>query len=263
MGRRRSIGVTRSIRFVIAGLGCFLALASAGSAFGKSYEPSLLLMPSKHTLGSAVGVGIGIDQGECCFAPGRITVYSPPGYGVKLGHPAGRRMGSLLGVLRLREEEHQATGVITAENPANHLTNSCAPGAHDAVWMLEFEASPYRFRVPVYVDRVTTGPEASHASARMLICFASPYVPPPQGAPAGLTLGGMSFGVADVFTKSGFAGLVSVERGLRSLCARDSDLELGARHTEHVVREAAGRAQSHRQAPAAWEQDVRGHRVPA
>jgi hypothetical protein len=225
-----------SIRFVISGVAALLALAFAGTAFAKSYEPSLLLTPAKHTPGTKVPLGIGLAHGECCFAPGRITIYSPPGYGVKLEHPATTRIGSLIGTIRVRAEEHMAVGSITAESPLNHASNSCAPGTHDAVWMFEFEAGPYRFRVPMYLDRVTTGPEAAYASARMLICLASPYVPPPQGAPAGIALGDMAFGVGDVFTNPASAGshawnavFVPYAPGTATLSA-----ELAAQSTSYV-----------------------------
>jgi hypothetical protein len=192
--------VTGSIRCGIAGLAALGALAVAGNAFGKTYEPSLVLIPTKHTLGTKVPVGIALQHGGCCVAPGRITIYSPPGYGVKLEHAATTRLGSFIGAIRVGDAEHRAVGSITAESPVNHVSNSCEPGTHDAVWAFEFEAAPYRFRVPMYVDRVTTGPDAAFASARMVICFASPYVPPPQGAPAGIAVGDIAFGLGDVFT---------------------------------------------------------------
>jgi hypothetical protein len=56
------------------------------------------------------------------------------------------------------------------------------------------------------LDRVTSGPEAAYASVRMVMCFASPYVPPPQGAPAGIAFGGKAFGVRDVFTNPSTPG---------------------------------------------------------
>jgi hypothetical protein len=198
--------LSSSVRLVVAGLASLAALTFSGTAFGKSYEPSLVVTPAKYTLGAKTGVGVALDEGECCFAPGRITIYSPPGYGVKLEHPAGTRMGSLIGRIRVGDAEHMAIGSIVAESPENHVGNSCAPGTHNGVWMIEFAGGPYRFRIPMYVDRVTTAAEAVYASARMVICFASPYVPPPRGAQAGIAHGGMAFGVADVFTNPTSAG---------------------------------------------------------
>jgi hypothetical protein len=193
-------------RFAIAAVVGIVALAVAGNAFGQSYEPSLRLTPTKYTLGTKAGVSIVLQQGSRCCAPGRITVYSPPGYAVKLEHPAGARIGTLIGVIWVGDAEHRVLGSITAENPLSHVNNSCAPGRHDAVWMFEFEAAPYRFRVPMYVDRVTAAPEAAYASARMDICFASPYVPPPEGAPERIAIGDLAIGIGDVFTSPTSAG---------------------------------------------------------
>jgi hypothetical protein len=198
--------LNRTIRLVVLGAVGLFALTAAGAALAKDYQPSLWVTPGKYALGAKTGMGIILQHGECCFAPGRLTVYSPPGYGVKLEHPAGTRIGTLIGEIRAGETELMAFGFITAESPLNHVSNSCAPGSHDAVWMVEFEAAPYRFRVPMYVDRVTTGPEAAYSSARMVICFASPYVSPPQGAPERIAIGDTALGVGDVFTNPTSAG---------------------------------------------------------
>jgi hypothetical protein len=225
-----------SIRFGIAGLAALVALTVAGNAMAKTYQPSLLLSPAKHALGAKTGIGIGLDGGECCFAPGRITVYSPPGYGVKLEHPVGAHIGSSFVSLMVREAEHRGIAHIRVEDPLEHAGSSCAPGRHDAVWMFEFNAAPYRFSVPMYVDRVTSGPEAAYASAQMVMCFASPYVPPPQGAPAGIALAGIVFGVRDVFTNPSTPGtypwnavLVPYMPGTATLSS-----ELSAQSTSYV-----------------------------
>jgi hypothetical protein len=182
------------------------ALSSAGNAFAKTYEPSLTVSFSTYTLGTKSGVGIALEQGPCCFAPGRITVYSPPGYTVKLDHSVRTEVGSVLGTIRVGEVEQMAIAHITAESPLGHTGDSCAPGIHDAVWMLAFESAPYRFRVPMYLDRITAGPEAAFASARMVVCFASPYVPPPEGAPERIWMGGLALGIRGVFTHPAAGG---------------------------------------------------------
>jgi hypothetical protein len=198
--------VAGSIRWLIAGLLAASALSSAGNAFAKTYEPSLTVSFSKYTLGTKTGVGITLEQGPCCFAPGRITVYSPPGYTVKLDHSGGTELGWVFGTIRVGDVEQRAIAYITAESPLGHAGNSCAPGIHDAVWMLAFESAPYRFRVPMYVDRITAGPEAAFASARMIVCFASPHVAPPEGAPERIWMGGLALGIRGVFTSPARAG---------------------------------------------------------
>lgn len=195
------------IRLLIAGVAAASALSAAGHAFAKTYEPSLTVSFSNYSLGTPTGVGLVLEQGECCFAPGRITVYAPPGYDVKLDHAVGTQVGWVLGTIRDDNQvEQPAFAAIAAENPLAHASNSCAPGTHDAVWILAFDYRYGRVRVPMYVDRITDGPEAALASARMVVCFASPYIPPPQGAPEGIAMGGLTIGIAGVFTSPAQAG---------------------------------------------------------
>lgn len=194
------------MRWLVAGLAAAAALSSAGNALAKTYEPSLTVSFSKYTLGTRTGVGIDLVQGECCFAPGRITVYSPPGFGVKLDHVVGAQVGWIFGTIRVDGTEQMALASVTAESAPTYSGNSCAPGTHDAVWVLAFESRPYRFQVPMYVDRITAGPEAAFASARMVVCFASPYVPPPEGALERIAIGGLALGISGVFTSPAEAG---------------------------------------------------------
>jgi hypothetical protein len=107
---------------------------------------------------------------------------------------------------------------------------------HDAVWMFEFQSSPYRFSVPMYIDRLASGTEAAFAAVRMVMCFASPYVPPPTGAPEGIAMGGFSVGILEVFTNPTAAGsyawnatAVPYRTGTGTLTP-----ELGAQSTSYV-----------------------------
>jgi hypothetical protein len=70
-------------------------------------------------------------------------------------------------------------GTIRSDDPASHVSNSCAPGTHEAVWALEFRLAGSAFRLPVYIDRVTSGAESAHASARIVICHAPRDTGPP------------------------------------------------------------------------------------
>ena len=60
--------------------------------------------------------------------------------------------------------------------------------------------------IPIYVDRVTSGPEAQFASAKMRICLSSPYVAPPQGAASGASLIVAAFSVSGVFSNPNTRG---------------------------------------------------------
>lgn len=181
------------------------ALVFAGSAFG-AYAPALLVAGTSHGLGSAGPMVIGLAQAENDDATGVATFYAPRGYGVRLTQPSGALLGAVAGVFKVGGPtgvRDDVEGRVVVDNPANHAGNTCAPGLHEAVWMLEltFARDPANtIRVPVYVDRVTTGPEAAFAAARIQICLASPYVPPPAGAPSGASLVVAAFSVGGVFS---------------------------------------------------------------
>src|SRR5205085_2340317 len=66
-----------------------------------------------------------------------------------------------------------ATGKVFVDNPANYLTQTCAPGTHAAVWLLKTTAAGQEVDVPVYVDPATPD-VASMASYTLTECFAAP-----------------------------------------------------------------------------------------
>ena len=192
----------RSIRFLVSVAAVVSTLAFAGTATG-AYNPLLLVAGGTHTLGGAGPVIVGIAQSENDDATATVKVYSPTGYGVTLGQPPGTQLGTVSGVVKigaLGGSRQDVTGTLKTDNPANYVTNQCAPGLHEAVWVLEFTLLGTPYRAPLYVDRVTTGPEAAYASARIQVCLASPYVDPPQGAPSRASLVIAVFTVRSVFT---------------------------------------------------------------
>lgn len=93
-------------------------------------------------------------------------------------------------------------GTVRADDPAHHTLNSCAPGAHEAVWVMELTLAGATHRLPIYVDR-TAGAEAAYASVKMRACFASPYV----SAPHGVSLTYADLTVENVFTNPDQLGM--------------------------------------------------------
>ena len=195
-------------RFLVSAAAGLVALAFSGTAFA-AYTPSLLVAGTNHALGGSGPVVIGLGQNENDDATAVATIYSPPGYKVALTQPAGTTLGSLSGVFKvaaLGGARVNIEGTVKTDNPANYVSNPCSPGVHEAVWVLEFTLSGTVTRVPMYVDRVTTAPENAFASARMRICFPSPYIPPPQGANSGAALIVAAFAIRGVFTNPGAKG---------------------------------------------------------
>jgi hypothetical protein len=194
--------LTTTTRFLVAVAAGVSALAFAGTALA-AYNPSLLVAGTNHGTGGSGPIVIGVGQDEADDATAAATIYSPPGYAVTLGQAPGTQLGTLsanVKVAALGNARFDVTGTVKTDNPANYVTNPCSPGTHEAVWVLEFNLLGSTVRVPMYVDRVTTAPEAAFASAKMMICFSSPYVPPPQGAPSGASVLIAAFSVRGVFT---------------------------------------------------------------
>ncbi len=200
--------MTKSIRFLLSAAVGVCALAFAGTAFA-AYEPSLLVAGTSHGLGSSGPVVIGVGQDDNDDATAMGTIYSPVGYRVTLGQAPNTQLGTFSGVVKvgaLGGARVNVEGTVRTDLPANYVGNTCAPGAHEAVWLIEFNVSGNAFRVPVYVDRITAGPEAAYASARMIVCLASPYVAPPQGATQGASVIIAAFSIRSVFGNPGRRG---------------------------------------------------------
>jgi hypothetical protein len=200
--------LTRSIRFFLLLSACAVSLAFGSNAFA-AYNPSLLVAGTSHATGSGGPVVIGVGQDQNDDATGVITIYSPLGYGVTLTQAPGTKIGDLDAIVLVRALANARVpieGTVTARDPAQYVSNPCSPGLHQAVWLIETQLAGNPLQIPAYVDRVTSGAEAQFASARIRICLASPYVPPPQGAAAGASLIVAAFSVNGVFSNPSTRG---------------------------------------------------------
>ena len=205
--------LTPGRRLLVAWAVCVLALVSIGTAFG-THNAELVVASTSHVRpggGETVFIAVGPRQSD--EASGLITLYSPLGYGVTLGQPAGRELGDLAVTVQPRPSfgaSQRFSGTVRAADPAAHVGNTCSPGWHDAVWVLEESPPLYEPPIPltVFVDRVTGGPESAFASARMRICPPSPYERPlpPDTPERGVSLLDLSFSVASVFWKPRMPG---------------------------------------------------------
>ncbi len=200
--------MTKSIRFVLLLSACALALAFGGNALA-AYNPSLLVAGTSHSTGSGGPVVIGVGQDQNDDATGVLNLYAPRGYGVSLTQAPGTRIGDLEGIVKvgaLGGARVPITGTVTARDPAAYVNNPCSPGLHQAVWTIDTSLAGTALAIPMYVDAVTTGAEAAFASARIRVCLASPYIPPPQGAASGASLIVAAFSVAGVFSNPNTRG---------------------------------------------------------
>jgi hypothetical protein len=185
----------------MCGISVLCALAWTGSAFA-AFDPSLIVMTRDAAPGRSASLALSLSGGTYARGEpttGRVTVYAPSGYGVTLGHPAGTVLGALeVFVLVGGVPAGSQSGTVKAGDPAGYALDPCSPGRHDAVWILELAFAGRGVRLPVFVDRVTSGPEAAYASARMIACL-----PPPQ---AGVTVKDVVFGLRGVFSNPAARG---------------------------------------------------------
>jgi hypothetical protein len=190
----------RFIRLAIAAGAVVSALAFSGSALA-AYAPTLAVRSLTSGSGNPTTVRIEHYQSLDDDATAKDTIYAPLGYGVNLTQPVGTKIGDIGALLVLRQggnAQIEVTGAVTADSPANYppATNQCTPGqSHEAVWRADVTVAGTPLRVPMYVDRVTAGPEAAFASAKIQLCLAGPI-----GTPAGAQLFDAIFDVQGVFT---------------------------------------------------------------
>ena len=184
------------VRLIAAAVLAALAPEVASAA----YNPSLLVADTSPALGAKGPVRIFLRTQRLDEATAVATVYSPQGYGVKLGHAPGTQLGRFVAEVRTRAVGgalQTVEGTIRTDDPARHSGSSCAPGAHEAVWLLEFRLAGGAFRLPVYVDRLAT----AYASARIVICHAPADLSSPE-----VSMPYADLTVRDVFTNPGIQG---------------------------------------------------------
>jgi hypothetical protein len=185
------------LRFLLAGV-VALAVAEAASA---AYVPRLF---ADHVPN---GVEVTVRHTAADDATASLAVYVPSQYtsthaasspGTTIGRVSARVQVRAVGGIELALD-----GTIVADNPLNHVSNSCSPGLHQAVWIasLSVPGQPQPIRISVYVDATAGAPDAALGAVRLLACLPSPEVPESQGgAPLGTKLLEAAFTLERVFT---------------------------------------------------------------
>jgi hypothetical protein len=173
-------------------------LAFAGSAWA-AYAPRLVVASLNNAPGKPTTMVLGHVQEDADDPSAKDTIYAPPGYGVNLTQAVGAKLGAATADLVLRGSGNQPVHLegqaLIVDSPASHASDTCAPGLHAAVWRLNVVVAGTPLPIYVYVDPVTTGPEAGYASAKMQICL-----PGPIGTPSGAQFLSILFDVGRVFT---------------------------------------------------------------
>ena len=166
------------LRLALVACTALLALALAGQAFG-AYTPQMQIVSS------ASGVAIGYAQGTDDDATAKIVFYAPLGATTNLTASVGSTIGAAAGVVNLAGATPALAGPVLVADPTNPtiaaLSTACTGTAqHGAIWLLRLTLNDQTIELPASVD-LTTGAEATFSSAKIQICFRSPYIPPEQG----------------------------------------------------------------------------------
>jgi hypothetical protein len=190
----------RFTRLAVAAGAVVSALAFSGSALA-AYAPTLGVRSLTNGPGQPTTMRIEVYQSMDDDPTAKATIYAPLGYGVNLTQPVGTKIGDIEAVVVLRQLANvplNVSGTVTADSPANYppAANQCTPGqSHEAVWRADVSVAGNPLRVPIYVDRVSAGPEAAFAAAKIELCLAGPI-----GTPVGAQLVDAVFDARGVFT---------------------------------------------------------------
>lgn len=180
----------KSSRMGLVGAVAIGTLALAAPAFAK-FEPRLLANGTKPTAGAPVKIRyVAGSRAEETVADLKIAV--PKDYTTSTSAGAGTRIGSVAGQVLLIDSgrTQNVSGSLTVANASDFgsLSTTCTGTAtHTAVWAITFTVGNQTYRVPVFVDRITSGPTAAFASATLEICF--PHADTPRGSPGRAPLG--------------------------------------------------------------------------
>jgi hypothetical protein len=166
------------------------ALALTGSAFAAFTTPRLAV--NKPTAGS---VTIGYTQTRDDDALFRLQIYVPLGYTPALTAAPGSTIGAVTAVVQANAISADAivplNGSIRVDSPTAATHNepsdlACRGSAApiNTVWVLVLQSPTGPLEVPVYVTAITAGPEAAFASAKLVLCLPSPYIPQSAGGAA-------------------------------------------------------------------------------
>jgi hypothetical protein len=168
-----------SIRLAITACAALATLAFAGSAWAV-YSPLLTVTSISNKPGKPTTMFLGHFQNTTDDATAKDTIYVPLGYQMNLAQTVGSKIGKFSGGAILRSggnTQPEFLGDLVVDSPANYppATNTCTPGqTHEAVWRIDFTLAGTPQSVAVYVDRITVGPEALFASAKLQFCLQGP-----------------------------------------------------------------------------------------
>lgn len=148
-------------------------LATTGAAVPAGAPTQLRLHEDPAQLGTTSRVDTDLSIGGGAPPTAQVSWYVPRGYGVDLTLAPGTKLGSGLIGFAAGTSATSGAGSLTADDPAAHQADTCAPGLHAAVWLLTAPLDGQPFVLPLYVDPAPSA-VATRASLRVQACFDPP-----------------------------------------------------------------------------------------
>jgi hypothetical protein len=195
------------------------ALVLSGTAMAAYQSPRLEILNPSERVGGGGPLTIRVSQDRADDATFRLVIYVPQGYTSSLVPQEGQQIGTAQAQINATAISPDAivpvTGRIVGDNftPADYPSGfGCVfggppTGAIDAVWRLELTAAGQTLIVPMYVQAITSGPEAAFASGKLTTCLPSPYPEAgPQRASLGAKLINASLTLPSLFTNPATGG---------------------------------------------------------
>jgi hypothetical protein len=197
-----------SLRLALLAGASLIGLAFAGSALA-AYRPSLTVEQTSYKPGAAITADMFVVVPQADDATAKITILSPAGYSANLNAAPGTKIGQVVAIVKakaLAGAPLTLTGNVVVGNKtdptimaASAQCRSTKSPSNEAVWILSASLQGQTLSIPVFVNHA--GPLVT-----MEVCFLSPDVPPPAGAPFGAQLVVADFSVKGVFTNSATRG---------------------------------------------------------
>ena len=160
----------KTLRLALLACASLASTVFAGNALA-AYNPTMLVAQQGGT-NTTIRVRVALQDEPTA----RVAIYVPLGYQGNLTQAAGTAIGQVVAEANARAISPEArlplTGTIVAVTPT--ATNLCTGTQPTAQWELRLSAAGQTLVIPAYVDRLTTGAEATFASHRIVFCL------PPQ-----------------------------------------------------------------------------------
>jgi hypothetical protein len=152
---------------------------------------------------SSSSLTIKLSQDQSDVQPAKITIYVPTGYQLSATQAAGTKIGTTTGQVFARDVNIPLplSGDVIVADASKHTADSCSPGAHIAVWLLNLSVAGQTISLPVYVT-ATSAAEAALGPAKLEVCLGPADVPmgTPGRSPNGAQLLEATFTVQSTIT---------------------------------------------------------------